>query len=264
MSKTPECIGAPQAGTGSGSRDRKAKRAAMRRSVKLNFLPALSHEVRQPDNWLVRADDTKHALADSSILYARIVPSSGRELNDLALQLVQRICGGATQLQSFSRQLNYWCFYANKGDKPITLPVEIGPGKIVRVEYKRYTHRDSRDNGKCTWSNKSGGVNPDHMRSTNHGMGTARKGGTKRPVEREAIVHARHKRRAAPTHVVPCKTVNELLLDCDDLVVDLVQHECKGYDPVTDEQDILQCLCMNMQWSDIDADVSIICGDASI
>ena len=263
MSETPGLTVLPP-------RHRQAKHVDLRRSAKHDFLPNLKREVAQPDNWLVRADDTKHALADSSILYARVVPSSGRELNNLALTMMRRICGGATQLQSFGRQLNYWCFCANKGDKLITVPVEVRPGKIVSMQYRRYTHRDSRDKGQCTWSNQNGGVNADHMRSTNNGMGTTRKVGTKRTPEQHQVNQVEKKKRRVVPVVVPCKTVNELLFDSDDLVMDLVQHECTDFDPdnncdpVMDEQDILQCLCMNMQCSDVDADVSIICGDASI
>ena len=256
------------------------------------FLPRLWDQVKNKDNWLVQPDTTNHPMADCSILKARVVPSSGRELNAMAVQQLRRVCPRPCDVSNLQRQLQYYFFRALKGDSLLQFAVEIKPGKVVQVQYKRYTHCDLRDGGMSKWSNKGATLHDDLKRSTNNGRGTAnawrRKAsqvGTKRSIGQRAGAGASGKRSwvvaVAPPPPTPVAavaedfddvlpTLEELLVGDDALMLDLMQHECNDYDPKQDcsaqqdQDDILQCLSMNMNWSDSDADLAIAYGNARI
>tara|TARA_B100000405_G_scaffold300262_1_gene259686 strand:- start:333 stop:1163 length:831 start_codon:yes stop_codon:yes gene_type:complete len=256
------------------------------------FLPRLWDQVKNKDNWLVQPDTTNHPMADCSILKARVVPSSGRELNAMAVQQLRRVCPRSCDVSNLQRQLQYYFFRALKGDSLLQFAVEIKPGKVVQVQYKRYTHCDLRDGGMSKWSNKGATLHEDLKRSTNNGRGTAnawrRKAsqvGTKRSIGQRAGAGASGKRSrvvaVAPPPPTPVAavaedfddvlpTLEELLVGDDALMLDLMQHECNDYDPKQDcsaqqdQDDILQCLSMNMNWSDSDADLAIAYGNARI
>lgn len=259
------------------------------------FLPRLWNEVKNKDNWLVRPDHTNHPMADCSILKARVVPSSGRELNAVAVQQLRRVCPDSWNVGNLQRQLQYYFFRAPKGDSLLKFDVEIKPGKVVQVQYKRYTHCDLRDGGMSKWSNKGATLHKDLKRRTNNGRGTANawrrkesQVGKKRSIGQRAGAGSSGKRSRvvavapAPAPAPPrpepvvedfddvLPTLDELLVGDDALMLDLMQHECNDYDPKQDcsaqqdQDDILQCLSMNMKWSDSDADLAIVYGNARI
>ena len=227
--------------TGADNRPTKAGFLPKRRAP---FLPLLKAAVLDKENWLVRPDTTGHALADSSILKAKNVPSCTRRVRALADVQLRRICPGSSSMNSLQRQLHYYCFTdASQSRNLWTMRVEVEPGHFVDIQYARFTHVDSRDpQGRNRWSNRSERPHPDHRRITDNGKGSAHPWARK---DDPVAVASLAKRKACAVDARPTKreraaaerqllgTLDDALLD-DELLTDLVLHECENYDPVQD------------------------------